>query len=137
MKPFTVILLLLALFSCAEKKENYVDFLNKKLNTHYFDYTDKYEYIVIMPRRGCGSCIRESEYFFNKNKSNKKYLFIFTQINSQKELEISVGKESLKQENVLIDRKNVFYLFEQEDSHYPLLLRKESSGKYSYTKLTS
>jgi hypothetical protein len=129
----TIGVLFLIFFSC---KENYTDFLNKKLETHYFHYLDKYEYIAIMPRRGCNSCIRESESFFREKKSDKKYLFIFTQINSKKELEISVGKESLKLENVLIDNTNAFYLFEQQDSQYPLLLKKEPTGKYSYTKLT-
>jgi hypothetical protein len=137
MKLSFVMLLFLVLSSCADKKENYVDFLNKKLKTHYSNYTSKYEYIAIMPRKGCSSCIRESEYFFNENKSDKKYLFIFTQVDSKKELGISIGKENLGLENVLIDKKNVFYLFEQEDSHYPLLLKKKTTGKYSYTKLVN
>jgi hypothetical protein len=45
MKPSIVTLLLLVFFSCADRKENYVDFLNKKPETHYSDYTDKYKYI--------------------------------------------------------------------------------------------
>jgi hypothetical protein len=134
LKLSIVVLFTLISFSCIH--ENYADFLNKKLEIHYSHYLDKYEYIAIMPRRGCGSCIRESESFFKKKKSDGKYLFIFTQIDSQKELELSVGKESLKLKNVLIDSANVFYLFEQQDSQYPLLLKKEPTGKYSYTKLT-
>jgi hypothetical protein len=131
-----VILFFITFFSCINKKESYVDFLNKKLETHYLNYLDNYQYIVIMPRRGCNSCIRESEIFFNENKSDEKYLFIFTQISSRKELELSVGKESLKLENVLIGNTNMFYIFEQQDSQYPIILNKELSGKFSYTKLT-
>jgi disulfide oxidoreductase YuzD len=130
-----VILFFAICFSCINKKESYVDFLNKKLETHYSLYTDKYEYIAIMPRNGCNSCIRESESFFKEKKADSRYLFIFTQVVSKKELEIAVGKESLKLENVLIDRANIFYLAEQADSQYPLLLKKEPTGKYSYTKL--
>ncbi|MDR2009049.1 MAG: hypothetical protein LBQ22_01025 [Bacteroidales bacterium] len=130
-------LFLFTFFSCTDKKEKYVDFLNEKLETDYSHYTGKYEYIAIIPRRGCNACIREAESFFNKKKSDEKYLFLFTQISSKKELELSIGKENLKLENVLIDSSNIFYLFEQEDSQYPLLLKKEPTGKYSYTKLTS
>jgi hypothetical protein len=135
MKFFLIVVSFLFFFSCVNKKEKYADFLNQKLETHYSHYTGKYEYIAIMPRKGCNSCIRESESFFKQKKSDGKYLFIFTQISTRKELEIIVGKESLELENVLIDNANIFYLFEQEDSQYPLLLKKEPIGKYSYTKL--
>jgi hypothetical protein len=90
MKFSIAALFLFTFCSCIDKKENYVDFLNQKLETHYSHYMGKYEYIAIMPRSGCNSCIRESESFFKEKKSDGRYLFIFTQIVSQKELAIQI-----------------------------------------------
>jgi thioredoxin-related protein len=134
MKHLMSITFIISLFSC-NTTIGYDQFLNEKLKANYSSYVENYSTVIIIPREGCHACIREAEIFFEENKDNREYLFIFTRVSSKKELIITIGNEYMEKENVLIDKNNSFYLFEQEDSYYPLRLIKESNGKFSYSKL--
>ncbi|MDR1223073.1 MAG: hypothetical protein LBL07_09400 [Tannerella sp.] len=126
---------LFSLHSCNTKRD-YGQYLNRQLKLHCFSYTGTYDTIVIIPREGCNACINDANSFFEKNRYNDSYLFIFTKLSTQKELTILFGEEVLKADNVLIDKKNLFYLFDEPDSHYPLILTKEMDNKgYSYNQL--
>jgi hypothetical protein len=124
---------LFSLQSC-NTKQNYGLYLNQQLKLHYSSYTSNYDTIIIIPREGCNACINEANSFFEENKYNNSYLFIFTKLSNQKELIILFGEEIMKADNVLIDKKDLFYLFDEPDSHYPLILTKEVDN-YSYDQL--
>ena len=109
--------------------------LNQQLQEYYSALLSQYSHIVIIPRTGCHSCVNEADLFFQKNKTNKSYLFIFTKLVSEKQLRIELGSESLSRENVKIDKLNHFCFPEFIESEYPLLLEKQSDGNYKYEVL--
>ena len=74
---FTTFITSFLLLSC-NTKQDYGQNLNQKLELHYFSYTINYDTIIIIPREGCNSCINEANSFFEINKYNDSYLFIFT-----------------------------------------------------------
>ena len=122
------------LISACNRKLNYGQFLNQQLKMYYSSYTSSYDTIIIMPREGCNACINDANSFFERNYDNVSFLFIFTKIRSQKELKLMFGEEKLNADNVLIDENNLFHIFDETDSHYPLILTKKED-KYSYNKL--
>lgn len=114
---------------------NYQEFLNKQLQEHYTDITNKYNKIVIIPRSGCHTCKDYADLFFKENKNKEGFCYIFTKITSIKQLKIELGEEALKQSNVKIDNENLFYTIEYIDSAYPLLLTKTKNGIFEYSLL--
>ena len=136
MKWVVVSLLGVLLLSC-DTKMGYQHFLNERISEYYPDGSvDKYEYIVVMPRQGCNSCIKSAEDFYRSNKYDGRYLFIFTRIDSKKKLGLEIGAEELERENVKLDQDNIFYNTDFYDSNYPLLIYKED-GVYTYRRLVS
>lgn len=130
--PFMALLLL----SCNNTKTEYQHFLNEQITKHYSDDCIKeYEYIVVIPRQGCNSCIKSAESFYKANKNDKRYLFIFTRIDSKKKLGLEIGVEELSRKNVILDQDNIFYDTDFYDSNYPLLIHREKEGTYTYMKL--
>jgi hypothetical protein len=97
------------LLSC-NTKQNYGQYLNQQLKLHYSTYISNYDTIIIIPREGCSACIIEANSFFDNNKNNSSYLFIFTKLSTQKELTILFGEEIMQSDNVLIDKK-IFFIF--------------------------
>ena len=134
-RMFFTLLFMLLLFCTCNRKQDYGQFLNQQLKRRYFSYTCNYDTIIIIPREGCNACISEANSFFRKNRNNNSYLFIFTKINSQKELRITFGNEILNAENVLIDKNNSFYIFDEANSNYPLILIKQVDNKFSFDQL--
>lgn len=127
--------LLFCLISCLNENEKYTRFLNKTLQEYYPEQSQKYSYIMIMPRQGCKSCINESEDFFREHKDDLSYLFIFTRIESRKTLGLEIGNESLNSSNVLIDTENNFHNSAFSDDNYPIILIKQKNGSFVYKKL--
>jgi hypothetical protein len=121
--------------SSCNTKQNYAQYLNQQLKLNYSTYTGNYDTIIIIPREGCSTCIIEANSFFDNNKNNSSYLFIFTKLSTQKELTILFGKEIMQSDNVLIDKKNLFHIFDEPDSHYPLILTKKADNDYSHNHL--
>ena len=130
----TFVIACFLLLSC-NAKQTYDQYLNQQLKLNYPSYTSSYDTIIIIPREGCNACIMEANSFFDINKNNDSYLFIFTKLSSQKELTILFGEEIMQSDNVLMDKKNLFYIFDEPDSHYPLLLTKKEDNNYSYNRL--
>lgn len=106
--------------------------LNQQLKKHYSELLPQYSHIVIIPRTGCHSCVDEADLFFHENKSNEKYLFIFTKLISEKQLRIELGSENLSLENVKVDKFDLFCFPEFIETEYPLLLEKTGDGNYKY-----
>ncbi|MDR1371804.1 MAG: hypothetical protein LBJ17_01560 [Dysgonamonadaceae bacterium] len=117
-------LLFIFVFSC-NNKNDFESFINKQFQSNYPNYYIDYDSVIIIPREGCTSCIKESERFIKENINNNAYLFIFTKISSEKELKITFGYEMLKLKNVIVDTKNIFYRYEDIENHYPLKLTKD------------
>ena len=49
--------------------------------------------------------------------------------------QIEFGEEALNKKNVKIDSNNLFYNIDYIDSAYPLLLKKNQEGKFTYSLL--
>ncbi|MBQ4161812.1 MAG: hypothetical protein IJD84_02810 [Parabacteroides sp.] len=96
---------------------------------------NKYDFIVAIPRKGCLSCIKSAENFFYKNKDKKRFVFIFTRIDSLKKLKLEIGGENLEKENVKVDLNSIFYDRRFKDSAYPLLIINNKKGQFKYKKL--
>lgn len=136
-KKITFYLLgILSLISCTET-DKYTQYINEQLEKYYPNEMVKYEYIVILPRKGCHSCIKAAEVFFSTTKESMNHFFIFTKLDSEKKLGLEIGKENLMRENVRIDKKDLFYNSKYYDSNYPLVLHKEANGTFNYKKLIS
>ena len=123
------------LLSCVKGPTNYGEFLNKQLNDYYKEEFNLYNNIVIIPRSGCHTCKDYADFYFNENKDRKDFLFIFTKLISRKQLKIEFGEEALNKKNVKIDSNNLFYNIDYIDSAYPLLLKKNQEGKFTYSLL--
>ena len=79
MRAFVLSCFVFLLVACSER-EQYEDYINRQLFTHYTETDlEKYDFIVVIPRRGCHACIRTAESFFEGSKNNPKFLFIFLQ----------------------------------------------------------
>ncbi|MBW9278789.1 hypothetical protein [Bacteroides fragilis] len=137
MKWILIVCLSFCFLSCS-KKDSLTQYLNKQIENHYSDAElAPYDFIVVIPRRGCHTCIHAAETFFYENKDNPKFLFVFSRIDSKKKLGLEIGKKNLELKNVKIDMDDLFYNPEFYDSNYPLLLSKQQNGKFIYQKLTT
>lgn len=136
LRLFVLLLIGLMLGSCSQRSE-YQDYINRQLREYYPLEMEQYKYIVVMPRRGCHACIRAAETFYQTVRNDSSYLFIFTRVASLKLLELELGKENVHANNVRIDDNSLFYDAQYPDSKYPLFLRKEEDGVFSYKKLVS
>lgn len=120
--------------SCSDA-DSFNSYLNVQLKNHYLKELDTHEFIVIIPRQGCRSCIESAENFFKATKDDERFLFIFTRVVSAKQLKLEIGEENTNLKNVRVDMESLFYSPKYMDSGYPLLLHKEKNGEYSYKKL--
>lgn len=95
------IFFILCLGGCGQS-DRYAQYLNKQIQKHYATEAKEYEFIVVLPRRGCHACIKSSENFFFDTKKDKRFLFIFTRIDSIKKLGLEIGKENLSATNSFV-----------------------------------
>lgn len=135
MKWLFIFLVMLFVSSC-DTKSKYEKYLSEQLVSNYpLKELNKYDFIVVIPRRGCHSCIKSAEKFFYENRSKKGFLFIFTRVDSSKKLGLEIGKDNLEKENVKIDLNSIFYNKQINDSAYPLLIINNKNGQFKYKKL--
>lgn len=124
------------MYSCSTQSDNLQTYLNGQIDKYYASSAlSNYSYIVIIPRKGCHACTMEADAFFLKNKDNDRYLFIFTNLVSEKLLKIEIGYENVNKKNVLIDKIGRFHSSQYIDSEYPLLLTKKKDGQYQCSYL--
>jgi cell shape-determining protein MreC len=124
---------LLAIYGC---KQDYFSAMAATIEQQFGDEVAKYENIVIIPGTGCTGCISEVEMFFMNNIQNERIKFILTKIMSHKEMALRLGQENITKENVLIDEKDVFYLWGYHDKIYPVVAFVEN-GKVVHVQLLS
>lgn len=103
------------------KRTDYKDTLEIKINQFLISEKHEYDYVVIIPNSGCTGCITNAENYFIKNVNNNRIKFIFTQILSNKELELRLKKENIKKPNVYIDNSDTFFLTGYQDNIYPYI----------------
>jgi|GEM_PF-1793843 len=73
---------------------------------------------IILPNSGCGGCISSAEQLFVKyGRESEEIKFIFTNINSVKNLRLTFGDTIISGRNVFLDKNNLFY------SRLPKLVR--------------
>lgn len=135
LKKITILCFFLCIVISCSDADSFNRHLNEQLKNYYLEDLDTHEFIVIIPRQGCRSCIESAENFFKATKDDERFLFIFTRVVSAKQLKLEIGKENTNLKNVRVDMKSLFYSPKYMDSGYPLLLHKEKNGEYSYKKL--
>ncbi|MCD8044709.1 MAG: hypothetical protein LUH10_16875 [Tannerellaceae bacterium] len=131
-----LILCLIFIFSCTDKETKYMCHVNDILTTHFSQYTEHYENIIIIPRQGCNACISTATNYFDNTKHLNDQLFIFTRINSKKQLGLEIGAENFDLSNVVLDFDNCFYVADFPKSNYPLHLKKEQNQWFLYKVMT-
>jgi hypothetical protein len=117
-------ILTVGFISCGQNVEK----AEKKFLTNAVDQLKidgEYEWIVVLPGLGCHGCIQEGEFFMKENISNKKILFVLTNIVSlkilQQKMDITIGDNP----NIYVDRSNQFKLT-TDNSIYPCIIRLKS-----------
>ena len=107
-------------FSCDNMNSHEKDFLNDIITTH--PEFSNYTWIVIIPEVGCNGCIQEGEYFLKTHISEKSICYILTNIRSIKILQQKTGIKIKEQNNVYIDKDNIFTL-PSNNSIYPCVAK--------------
>ena len=127
---FIIYCLIMVLCSCLSSPKDIQGYMNLQLNNYSDSSIRDYESIVIIPRRGCHACVEQADRFFQENKANEKYMFVFTRLISEKRLRIEIGNTNLNLPNVVVDKENIFYNSKFQESDYPLLLTKGKNGRF-------
>lgn len=83
--------------------------------------------MIIIPRKGCSSCIGMADYFFKENYTRDGLFFIFTKVSSKKTLRIKLGSHSLTGKNTHLD-KGYNFSSGALNSLYPLVV-EVNNGK--------
>ena len=120
---------LVAFASCNDN--SYEAYINSTLADEIPNY-NKYDSIFIIPRSGCTSCAAQADIIFKAGHRNKKNLYIFTSLYSEKDLRIELGRERIYSDNVFIDKDNKFWKQKFEESHYPTRFTKEGTDDYVF-----
>lgn len=116
------ILLLFVFFCVCCKGKDYYGEISSTIALNLKDSLMPYDMIVVIPGSGCTGCISGAERFFIENVKNRRIKFILTYNYSKKNLALRLGKENIKQPNVLIDNDNIFYLKQYEEKIYPIAI---------------
>ncbi len=122
-------LMALYLMMTACKTASYEDSMQTLLVTEVGNSLQDYDSIVIIPRLGCNSCTHEADKYYQKFKTNRNLLFIFTNLQNLKLLKIENGYDLVKRENVMVDSENRYFLKGFEESDYPGILYWNDDGK--------
>jgi len=69
-----------------------------------------YKYVVLIPKSGCSGCITNAETFFLENSYLEDILFIFTKVQSKKDLRIRVGDRANASNFFWILLQNIYFL---------------------------
>lgn len=122
MKHLKYLFLLLLLFCCSHNL-SYEDCLENCITKEEANIEfKKYKRIVLIPNSGCSGCIKEAEYFYTNHTEDSSILFIFTNIAIMKDFKMNLGKDIEERKNVIVDRKNMFYFKEYQESLYPVVI---------------
>lgn len=122
--------LILCFISC-KKTDTYEDKISNKLESLDNFSFQNYSFVIIIPGSGCTGCISEAESFFHENIDNENVFFIFTKINSVKNLRLRFGN-LLDRINVLVDQKDSFYIRDTNTSIYPVIIYIQNKGNLKY-----
>ena len=96
----TIAFLLISCQQNIEKIEKeYLDKAIKEANVE-----SNYQWVVILPGLGCHGCIQEAEYFMSKHITDKRILFVLTNISSLKILQQKTEIRIDEHTNIYIDR---------------------------------
>lgn len=122
MSNFFLLLLAIQLVSACSSKhqtiEKFNDSLFKELPGIY--NASQKEFIILIPNQGCGGCITVAENFYKQYQDREQFLFIFTNVISQKMLAFKV---QINPGNTLIDTDDNFLkLLPKKERIYPCIL---------------
>ena len=119
-------------FSCHRKKTDPKQ--ERYLNAIHSNQI-KTNYILVVPRAGCGGCISDATFFVVKNKSRLKgdLTIVFTGVGDKKLLAVELGSSFLKNKQVKIDEKN-YFLAPEIASSYPTLISIGPEDQINYVK---
>ena len=117
-----LVIVMLFTFLCCCKKNDYYAELSKTITEKLGNSLKNYDLIILIPGSGCTGCITKAEDYFLNNIGNKKILFILTNNHSNKGLLLKLGRENIENENVLVDKNNIYHIKGFEEKIYPMLI---------------
>lgn len=92
-----------------------INFYDLKINSH--------SVFMIIPNSGCDGCITTAEQFVKQHSTQyEDVLFVFTNINSMKKLQNSLGASVINKPNVITDTNNLFKYPISKNEIYPLII---------------
>jgi len=109
MRYLTIIIILLFLtFACRQSSEKIEKAtLNNAIKEAGIDINN-FQWLVVMPGLGCNGCIQEGEAFMKEFITDKRILFVLTNISSLKILQQKTGITINDHSNIFVDRNNLF-----------------------------
>lgn len=130
---FTGVLLLCS-YGC-KRKVTYIDYIQDVLSESYPSWSVDYDSIFIVPRMGCNSCTNRADKIIKSRFTNDRNLFIFTNIQTKKLVNIEFGKETVARNNVVMDTSNKYWKQRFVECAYPILLVTKPDGTVDFKYL--
>lgn len=122
LKLFIILSTTLVFEKCSSKTE-YVNELGKRFENQFGKMLYKYDFIILIPRRGCVGAIEQALHFFRYGEENNKHLFVFTYIFDEQGLLYDIrDSAALSKTNVFIDNSNIYFIPNTIERGYPYLL---------------
>lgn len=126
--------LLLCSYGC-KRKVTYVDYIQDTLTEAYPNWSADYDSIFIVPRMGCNSCTNRADKIIKSRLKNERNLFILTNIQTKKLVNIEFGKENVSRDNVVMDTSNKYWKQRFVECAYPVLLVTNPDGTLDFKYL--
>ena len=85
-----------------------------------------------MPGLGCNGCIQEAEAFMKTHVTDKRILFVLTNLSSLKILQLKIGIKIDEHDNILVDKNGLFEIT-TNNRIYPCIIEMKEGKVVSHS----
>lgn len=131
---FLIIISFILVLNGCSSDQNSADSIASLYSNRGINFDKEIEYCIVLPEVGCSGCIAGGVKFIKNNrekfsKSQKRYLIVFTAINSKKLLHRTMGFDLENELNCIVDSLD-YYKLKSNMKFYPMLI-KLNNGQIS------